>query len=97
MRPAFYSDASAAARVLLSVPHASRRKCAAKMIKKAMKADQFVRRYERLHPKWGNGTLRSVALTCNPTNEPSFDNSDYCQCFEEVLRQLRKVRARAVM
>ncbi len=89
MRRVFYSDVSAAARVLLRHPAPDRPVTLAKLITQADAADRYVRRLGKLHPRWGNGTLAATALQMEPAQEPSFDNADYCGCFEMVLRALR--------
>lgn len=90
MRTAFYGDVSAAARVLLRLPAAERLNCVRELMRQADGADRYVRRKKKLHPEWGNGTLRDVAMRNAPAAEPSFDDTDYCACFAMVLSQLQR-------
>ncbi len=92
MRDVFYSDVSAAARVLLSVPLERRTEVCLGMMQEAEVADRFLRRLGKMHPHWGNGTLRSAALRRYPVGEPSFRDPDYCSCFQMVLHHLHKDR-----
>ncbi len=59
-----------------------------RMIREAEVADVFMRRQRRAHPFWGNGSLMSAARKRLLPDEPSFDDADYCMCFETVLRCL---------
>jgi len=79
---------SSAARALLSIPKADRRLVCQRMIREAEVADVFMRRQRRAHPFWGNGSLMSAARKRLLPDEPSFDDADYCMCFETVLRCL---------
>ncbi len=88
MRPVLHGDVSCAARALLNVPDAMRRELCRRLVQEAERADQFVRRYGRVHPLWGNGSLMAAARKRVLADEPGFDDKDYCQCFEMVLRCL---------
>ncbi|MGC1504845.1 MAG: hypothetical protein WA782_11990 [Sulfitobacter sp.] len=88
MRSLFYSDVSAAARVLLVTPPAFRGQVCMRMIREAEFADRFVRRIGKLHPKWGNGTLLAVARRRRLGPEPGFDDPEYSACFQYVLAAL---------
>lgn len=88
MRTVFYSDVSAAARVLLGTPPAFRAQVCIRMLREAEVADRFMRRLGKLHPKWGNGTLLATARRRHLNAEPSFDNPEYCDCFRHVLLAL---------
>ena len=92
MRMVLYSDVSAAARVLLGTPPAFREQVCTRMLREAEGADRFVRRLGRLHPKWGNGTLLATAQRRRLSVEPSFDDPDYCACFQQVLSALHAPR-----
>ena len=88
MRPILHGDLSAAARALLAAPHPNRQRLCIKMIAEAELADAHVRKTGRLHPSFGNGSLMAAARTRVLADEPGFDNVQYCQCFELVLREL---------
>jgi len=93
MRPVLHGDVSNAARALLHVPRALRRDLCARMMREAEAADVYARRAGRLHPFWGNGSLMSAARKRVLADEPTFDDADYCACFEMVLRGLFDFRA----
>lgn len=88
MRPVLHGDVSNAARALLHVPRALRQDLCARMLCEAEAADIYAQRQGRLHPLWGNGSLMSAARKRVLADEPGFDDVDYCDCFEMVLRGL---------
>lgn len=88
MRPVLHGDVSSAARVLLRAPEAQRRDLCERMIREAEAADDHVRRFGKLHPLFGNGSLMSAARKRVLATEPGFDDLSYCACFELVLRCL---------
>ncbi|WP_170468561.1 DUF7742 family protein [Ruegeria arenilitoris] len=88
MRPILHGDVSAAARVLLNAPPASRENLCTTMLREAELADIHVGQTGRLHPLFGNGSLMMAARTRSLADEPNFDDPQYCQCFEMVLRCL---------
>ncbi len=67
------------------------------MVAEAELADRHVQRTGRLHPLYGNGSLMTAARTRVLADEPGFDDLDYCQCFEMVLRQLILRQARRAL
>lgn len=88
MRPVLHGDVSNAARALLRVPRGRRHDLCARMIREAEAADVHVRDTGALHPVWGNGSLMSAARKRVLADEPTFDDANYCACFEMVLRAL---------
>ncbi len=56
-------------------------------------ADEFVLKYGKLHPVFGNGSLMASARKRQLVPEPDFDNSDYCECFVVVLNELLALRS----
>ncbi len=88
MRPVFYSDVVAAARVVLAVPIARQSETCARLLKEAHWADMFTRRLGRPHPIWGGGTLLEAASRHKKAVEPTFDDVAYCEAFGLVLAQL---------
>ena len=88
MRPVLHGDISAAARALLAAPLADRDQLSTLLISAAEVADQHVARTGRLHPVYGNGSLMAAARSRPLADEPSFDDLQYCQCFEMVLLKL---------
>ncbi len=88
MRPVLHGDVSNAARALLRVPRGMRRDLCARLIREAEAADVYARETGSLHPVWGNGSLMSAARKRGVADEPTFDDVEYCACFELVLRGL---------
>ncbi len=92
MRPVLHGDVSSAARVLLAAPLEDRDRLCARMIIEAELADKYVGQTGHLHPLFGNGSLMAVARNRLLADEPSFDDLQYCQCFELVLHHLVRFR-----
>lgn len=88
MRRVLYGDVSSAARVLVRARPEDRRRLCDRLIGEAEAADRHMRRTGRAHPLWGNGSLMAAARKRVLAPEPGFDDPDYCQCFEMVLRAL---------
>lgn len=88
MRPILHGDVGNAARALLAVAPDQRQSLCRRLIAEAEAADAHMRRTGRLHPLWGNGSLMAAARRRMLAGEPGFDDPDYCQCFETVLRAL---------
>ena len=90
MRPVLHGDVSAAARALLRAPLADRNQLCARMMEEAEIADRYVIQTGRTHPLYGNGSLMYAARTRHLADEPSFDDLQYCLCFELVIHCLVK-------
>lgn len=88
MRPVLHGDVSCAARVLLKVPDNVRAGLCARMIEEAEAADVHFQSTGRSHAVWGNGSLMGAARKRVLADEPSFSSTEYCACFEMVLRAL---------
>ena len=88
MRPVLHGDVSSAARALLAAPLPERDRLCIRMITEAELADVHVGHTGRLHPLYGNGSLMATARNRVLVDEPGFDDVQYCQCFELVLRHL---------
>jgi hypothetical protein len=93
MRPVLHGDVSSAARALLAAPEILRAGLCRRLIREAEAAERYVRKTGQMHPIWGNGSLMAAARRRVLAAEPSFDDRDYCACFEEVLRALTEHRA----
>lgn len=88
MRPVLHGDVSSAARALLLVPQSERDRFCIRMIAEAELADKHVADTGKLHPLFGNGSLMAAARSRKLGDEPSFDDVQYCQCFEMVMHHL---------
>ncbi|WP_437436814.1 DUF7742 family protein [Ruegeria arenilitoris] len=83
-----HGDVSAAARALLAAPPSERESICLQMFNEAQLAHEYTSDMGRLHPKYGNGSLMAVAYIRRLADEPSFNDLQYCECFEIVLRNL---------
>ncbi len=92
MLPVLHGDVCAAARALLAVPSGQRARLCRRMIREADRARAHVGATGRIHPLYGNGSLMSAARKRMLVDEPGFDDPDYCQCFEIVLREITLFR-----
>ena len=88
MRRVLYSDVTAAARAVLSVPPGIRLQACVRMLDQAHCADCYTRRLGRPHPIWGNGTLLGAARAGDMADEPGFDCDDYCRCIALVVQHI---------
>lgn len=58
------------------------------LIWKAHVADKYVKRLHKLHPQWGDGSLRAVALQHQPMVLTAIEPSEFLACLSIVLRAL---------
>lgn len=93
MRPVLPGDLSAAARALLPVPPAERRKLAARLLYEANAADCYRKRFGKAHARWGNGTLMAAAMMRPLGREPRLDDQDYLECQCVVFEALSAHKA----
>lgn len=80
-----HGDVVAVARVLLALPGDSRRTRCESMIRQSHAAHQYFKRFGHSHPRWGDGSLMSIAHRFPMRPEPSFSDSEYCRCVKQVL------------
>ncbi len=88
MRQAGLSDLHHAARALLSVPHNARAGFCAELLWQAHVADKYVKRLRRLHPQWGDGSLRAAALPYSSVVEVPPHTAVLWPCMAVVLDAL---------
>ena len=88
MRPVLHCDLTAAARALLAAPVSVRGELVARIVQQADFADRYSRRVGKEHCSWGNGTLATAARQYVLADEPTLDNSEYCECMILVLGSL---------
>lgn len=93
MRPVLHGDAVAAARVLYALPEGERARAMRVMLARAEAADAFRKRFGRAHPRWGSGSLMSVAQRGDLPAEPALDDCDYARCLACVFTALADWRA----
>ncbi|HHL22098.1 MAG TPA: hypothetical protein ENJ52_11310 [Aliiroseovarius sp.] len=88
MRRVLPGDVTAAACVLLAQAAEARPRTLARMLAEAETADAYRLETGRLHPLWGNGSLRAAALTRPRADEPYWDDPDYAACMALVFKAL---------
>lgn len=88
MRAILHGDITSAARALLPVPQGARRARCRRLIKEAEFADRYTRRFGKIHPLWGNGSLMGAARKYPLAREPRLGDLEYCSCMEMVLHEL---------
>lgn len=96
MRPILHGDVVSAARLLLSLPEATRPRVIDRLLTQADAADRFRKRLRRAHPVWGNGSLgsavthacRGQARALPPERFPGDPSYAACMAatFEAILR-----------
>lgn len=89
MRRVGLTDLHHAARALCAVPYERRSTFCARLIWQAHVADKYVKRLRRLHPQWGDGSLRAVALTYAPPPVPPPDTADLLACMSVAIKALQ--------
>lgn len=89
MRQVGLSDLHHAARVVQTVPVETRKKLCAQLVWRAHVADKYVKRLRKLHPLWGDGSLRAVAMQHPQASIRSGDRAQYLSAMAVVLDVLR--------
>lgn len=87
-RPVLPGDVSAAARALLAVPCGARAGLCRRIFGAAAEAATFADLFQRLHPRWGDGSLAAAARAFALADEPFQDDPDYLACTRLVLQEL---------
>lgn len=85
MRAVLLSDVVAAARALRAAPAPRRADLCARLFREADWADRHTRRLGRIHPLWGNGTLLGAAQARRLAPVGTFNDLEYCACFQMVI------------
>ena len=89
MRPVLPGDAMAAACALLALGPHRRPGAMLAMLQRADAADRYRRALGRVHPRWGNGSLGSVAMSLPRQAEPFHDDPDFLDCLLTVYAALK--------
>lgn len=84
-----HGDLVMAARYLLDVPPQARARAIAGLLARTHAADRYARRFGKVHPEWGDGTLRSASMRRGLPPEPPLRDREYLDCLIEVLTALR--------
>jgi len=88
MRPVGFDDLRTAARALMAVPQDARGALCARLLQRARWADCYVKRLSKLHPQWGDGTLRAAARPEELAHERWLGDQEYRDCCMLVLSML---------
>lgn len=88
MRRACLSDLHHAARAVQTVPQAARGEFCARLLWQAHVADKYVKRLRKLHPKWGDGSLRAAAMVDLAGAEGHCCSADYYRAMAVVIAQM---------
>ena len=86
------SDLPHAARALYGVPHEQRGAFCARLVWRAHVADKYVKRLEKLHPHWGDGSLRAVALGHSALLRTTPNTGEMLACMAVVVQALQARR-----
>lgn len=65
------------------------------MLHRAEAADRYRLALGRSHPRWGNGSLASVAMSLPRAPEPFHDEPDFLDCLMTVYAALKARNDRA--
>ncbi|GAA6207812.1 hypothetical protein NBRC116601_11050 [Cognatishimia sp. WU-CL00825] len=78
------------ARALMAVRTENPARLCQKWCAEAEAADKYRKKFQRAHPRWGNGSLMARACLQTPTALAgvSVDNPAYCQALAVVLTTL---------
>ncbi len=84
-----------AARAVQAAPPEGRNAACHELLWRAHVADKYLKRLKKLHPFWGDGSLRAAALAGRDSAEGWVMSPDMLACFVIVSRALAQ-RHRAV-
>jgi hypothetical protein len=77
MRQVRLPDLHHAALAILTVEPHNRAQLCKELVWQAHVADKYVKRLRRLHPYWGDGSLRAVAMERNVEGQNPYKFNDY--------------------
>ncbi len=89
MRTITHGDVTAAARAVRGLSRDAQRQAILSLVEKAHAADRYRRRFGRLHPLWGNGSLMAAALGAGAApGEPFLADTDHLEAMAAVVEAL---------
>lgn len=94
MRKVGLSDLHHAARAVQTVHTGAGAALSQQLLWHAHVADKYVKRLHRLHPAWGDGSLRAAALAHLKHHGPLKQPPDYCLSMAVVLTALARQRGK---
>lgn len=86
------SDLHHAACALYGVPHEQRGAFCTSLVWQAHVADKYVKRLRKLHPYWGDGSLRAVAMPQSAQLRTTPDTGEMLACMAVVVHALQSRR-----
>ncbi|KEJ90215.1 hypothetical protein DSW25_08455 [Sulfitobacter donghicola DSW-25 = KCTC 12864 = JCM 14565] len=78
-----------AARVIQAAPVENRKETARQLVWRAHVADKYVKRLRKLHPEWGDGSLRGAAVASGCLTGQPFNSLHIQHCILILLQVLR--------
>ena len=93
MRPILVSDVTSVARALLHVQPDHRPVLVDRIFQDADFGDRYTRRFKRVHPNFGDGTLAAAARKRRLADEPTFDDVQYGLCLKLVIAAILEKRS----
>lgn len=88
MRRVGLNDLHHAACAVQSAAKSERHCCARQLVWRAHVADKYVKRLRKLHPNWGDGSLREASLRALKWDTRPRDSQEYRRCMSVVLEAL---------
>lgn len=94
MRPVLIGDILCLARVLHRARPPDRPALCQRLILQAEAADKFRKRFRRVHPMWGNGSLmgRATQADAQALRHISLSDPDFCEALGVALQKLGEWR-----
>lgn len=92
MRQIGLTDLYHAARAVQAIPEPARAQACAQLLRQAHAADKYVKRLRKLHPEWGDGSLRAAALARSCEPRLASMTSDFQACLLLVLSAVMQRR-----
>lgn len=88
MRPITHGDVACVALVVQHLPARYRQSVIQRYLAQADAADAYRKRFGRVHPQWGNGSLMAAVGVKGLQQEPFLGDLGYCRAFAAVLEVL---------
>jgi len=93
MRAVGITDLHHAALAVLAVAGPKRAQFSIDLLWRAHVADKYVKKLRKIHPLWGDGSLRAAALQAAKTPQNNLYHRDYSAAMAVVLRAIAQRRA----
>lgn len=98
MRTITQIDVHFAARYLWNLPQMHWKSAIVKALGCAHAADNYRKRFGRLHPTWGNGTLAAAVASAGPLAAEKFlSDQRFLEATQEAIHQILEWRRRQII